>query len=115
MKLFAFCSLLLASSAALAQGFTAAAVPTRIDVERGDGFHIVGAFGNVGGCTFENQLFIKIDHPQYKQIYAAALAAFAGKYKISAYVHGCETVAWYSGPPNTFNIVHAYSALAISD
>ena len=76
---------------------------------------IWGAFANLGGCTFENQLFVKLDHPQYKQIYAAVLAAYAGKFKVSAYVHGCETVSWYSGAPNTFNTVHSYSTLGVSD
>lgn len=76
---------------------------------------IQGAFSNPGDCTYANQLFVKADHPQYKQLYAAALAAFMGKKKVSAYVHGCETVSWYTAPSNTFNIVHAYSSLAIEE
>jgi hypothetical protein len=115
MKVILFGLLLVAGNSAFGAGYSAAAVPTRIDVVRSEGFMIDGAFSNPGACTFADRLFVKSDHPQYKQIYAAALAAFATKRKISAYVHGCETLGWYSGPQNTFNIVHSYSALSISD
>ncbi len=115
MRLTVLCASMVVSASAFAGGYSASAVPTKIDVVRSEGFMIYGEFSNPGGCTFANQLFVKSDHPQYKQIYAAALAAYVGKQKISAYVHGCETVLWYSAAPNTFGIVYSYSSLAISD
>ena len=48
---------------------------------------LAGDFGNAGGCVNSNYLFIESDHPQYKQMYAAALGALLGKQKITAYVH----------------------------
>ena len=110
-----YTSLLFVGSSAIAGGYTTAGVPTKIDVVRSEGFMINGDFSNPGGCTFTNQLFVRADHPQYKQIYASALAAYMGKQKLSAYVHGCETVGWYSAAPNTYNIVYSYSSLALTD
>ncbi len=107
--------LTLTSAVAFAGGHAVAAVPTKIDLVRGEGFMLAGAFGNAGGCVVSNHLFVKGDHPQYKLMYAAALAAYAGKQKITAYVHGCEPVLWYSEAVTTYNIVHSNSSLAITD
>jgi len=115
MKLLAACLMSALCSSVVAGGHSAFGVPTKVDVVRSEGFMVVGEFGNPGGCTFANQMFIKSDHPQYKQIYATALAAYLTKSKLSAYVHGCEAVPWYSVASNTFNIVHSYSSLTISD
>lgn len=106
---------MLSSAAALAAGPSAAAVPTKIDLVKSDGFMLFGAFGNPGGCVNGDRLFIKAGHPQYKQMYATALAAMLSKQKITAFVHSCEAVDWYSGPTSTFNIVQAYGTLAITD
>jgi hypothetical protein len=76
---------------------------------------IYGQFSNPGGCTAGDQVFVKADHPQYRQIYAAALAAFLVKEAVSAYVHGCETIWWYSAAPNTFNVMDSASALAVGE
>lgn len=114
-RLLAACLMPALSSSAVAGGTSALGVPTKIEIVRSEGFLIVGEFGNPGGCTFGNQLFVKSDHPQYKQIYAAAMSAYLSKAKVSAYVHGCEPVVWYSAAPNTFNVVYSYSSLAISD
>jgi hypothetical protein len=107
MNAVIFFALLIASTAA-----APAAVPTKVDLICAEGFVLSGSFGNPGGCTVGDQLFVRSDHPQYKQIYAAALAAQISKQKISAYVHSCGPVAWYTAA-STFNTVHAYSSLAI--
>lgn len=109
------CVSLVAVNAVSAAGYTSAAAPTRVDVVRAEGFMIYGAFGNPGTCTFADYLFVRSDHPQYKQMYAAALIAMASKQKILAYVPVCQPVTWYSVAANTFNVVDASSSLAISD
>ena len=109
------CLALACGHAAWAGGYTALAVPTRIDVVRSEGFMVYGAFGNPGGCTFGDQVFVKLSHTQYKQIYAAALAAYMSKNKVVAYVGGCEAVTWYSIPSNTFGIVDSSTSLSIAD
>jgi hypothetical protein len=115
MKKWIGIALLCASGAASAAGNTNAAVPTRIDVERGNGFMIFGEFGNAGGCTIGNQIYVRISHPQYKELYATALAAFAGKFKLQAYIHGCETVSWYAIPSTTYNIMEPGGAMYLTD
>lgn len=115
MKQLRVLLLLLPVCPAMAGGWSAAGIPTQVDVERSGGFMIYGSFGNAGGCVVADRLYVKSDHPQYKQMYAAALTAFAGKYRITAYVDGCESVTWYSAASTTFNIVSAASVLMISD
>ncbi len=115
MKRLIFASMMLMSGIASAGGWSNLAVPTGIDVERGNGFMIYGDFGNAGACTTTNRIYIKIDHPQYNALYATALAAFAGKYKIQAYVQACESVGWYASPSVTFNIINSGSALNIAE
>ncbi|MET1257581.1 DUF5992 family protein, partial [Aliikangiella maris] len=86
--------------------FLTAAVPTGIDiVQAGNtGFMIYGQFGNKG-CTTSNSVFVKLEHPQYAQIYSTALAAFMAGKKIQAYTHGCEAVGWYSNASITYNVL----------
>lgn len=107
--------LLLTASPAFSAGWTQWAVPTRIDVVRSDGFVIYGDFGNPGGCSDSGRLYVKASHSRYKEIYAAALTAFAGKYRVSAYVQNCEPAAWYAGPAYTFNVVDPATVLNIGD
>jgi YD repeat-containing protein len=72
-------------------------------------------FGNAGGCTTVGSLHVKSDHPQYQKIYTSALAAYMGNKKLSAYVHACEPLLWYSAPETTYNTVKASGSPAISD
>jgi hypothetical protein len=95
--------------------YTAPAVPTKVEVVRAEGFMISGAFGNAAGCSYSNTLFVRSDHSQYKQIYAAALLAFATKQKISGYAGACEPVSWFSGYSLTHNVVRSSETLAISE
>lgn len=98
-----------------AGGFSLAAVPSKVDIIPGGGFVVFGAFGNAGGCTQSNHLYVKGDHPQYKQMYAAALAAFVSGNKIYGYVHTCEPIGWYSVPETTYNVVTANGSFAVSN
>lgn len=110
-----FVCLTVSAASAQAAGYSEPAVPTKIDMVRSEGFMLFGAFGNPGGCAAQNQLFIKSDHPQYKQLLALAMMAYTTKQKIVAYVHGCEPVVWYSVASHTYNTVIAASSLAIQE
>ncbi len=79
------------------------AVPTQIDIERGNGFMVYGSFGNPGECSTGNQFYVKKDHPQYDKIYSAVLSAHASGKEIMAYIHTCEPVLWYSVNSVTYN------------
>ncbi|TQV88843.1 hypothetical protein [Aliikangiella coralliicola] len=94
------------STNALAGGRTNWAVPSQIDIERGNGFMIYGSFGNPGGCTQSNQIYVRKDHPEYDKIYSAVLTAFTAKRHIRAYIHNCQNVSWYSATAtyNTLNL-----------
>jgi len=105
---------ILFSSISFAGGWTGWAVPTRVDVEGVSGFMVYGAFGNSGGCTVENQFYVQKGHPQYKEIYATALAAFMGGKKVQTYIHSCGAVGWYSLSPTAFNIMGPTSALNLT-
>jgi hypothetical protein len=104
------------SSGVLASGgFTTAAIPTKIDIIGSSGFVMFGAFSNPGGCSVANVLFVRSEHPQYRALYATALAAYTSKQKVSAYVHACEPIPWYSVPSVTYNTVTMNGTLAIGD
>lgn len=90
-----------------------AAVPTRIDIERGNGFLIYGKFGNAGNCSIANKVYVKINHPQYKELYATVLAAYMAGKRVQPYVNGCITVSWYVHPSTTFNTLTSGGALNI--
>lgn len=103
----------LSSVNAFAGGWSEAAVPSRIDIERGNGVMVYGEFGNAGACTILNRFYLKKDHPQYDQAYAAILAAFSSGKKVQVYIHGCEPVTWYANTATTFNIVTTSGAINI--
>lgn len=72
--------LLLTSGSCFANAWSNWAVPVQIDVERGNGFMIYGAFGNPNSCTNADRLYVHVSHPQYTKIYALVMTAFtAGK------------------------------------
>lgn len=105
MRKFTLLSLLFLSMPALSGAFSNAAVPTRIDIERGNGFMVYGSFGNPMNCTNEARFFIQKKHPQYSEIYSTILAAFTTKKRIQLYAHSCTPVGWYSKPEVTYNTV----------
>ena len=107
--------LVLISSDAFAGGWVTPAVPTRIDIERGGGFMVYGAFGNVGECTFTNRFYVEINHPQYDQIYSTVLAAYMSGKKVRAYTHVCKGRGWYATLDKTFNTLTPSGALNIQN
>ncbi|WP_230390678.1 hypothetical protein [Reinekea sp. G2M2-21] len=111
LKNSVFVAVLFASCHVMAGGWATAAIPTRIDIERGNGFMIYGSFGNAGGCSQSNKVFVKIDHPQYDAIYSTVLAAYMAGKKVQPYIHTCEPVTWYAVPTTTFNILSSSGAL----
>lgn len=98
-------SLLFLSMPVFSGAFSNEAVPTRIDIERGNGFMVYGNFGNPMNCTNECRFFIQKTHPQYSEIYSTILAAFNTKKRIKLYAHSCKSVGWYSKPEFTYNTV----------
>jgi hypothetical protein len=79
------------------------AVPTGIDIERGNGFLVRGDFGNNGGCTQADSVYVQANHPQYKEIYSAAVAAYMAGKKIQLYINDCITRGWYVTADKTFS------------
>ena len=102
------------SSISFAAGWTSSAVPTRVDIERGNGLMVYGAFGNPGNCTTTNKFYVLKSHPQYQQIHATVLAAFMAGKKVDVYIHTCQPVPWYSVPSTTYNTMDGLSALNLT-
>lgn len=98
-----------------AGGWATPAVPTHIEIERGGGFLVHGAFGNAANCTIGNKFYVKSDHPQYDKVYATVLAAYMAGKKVKPYLHICEPVSWHSVPSVTYNIMTRSGALYIHD
>lgn len=88
--------------ASAAGGSTAYAVPTTIEVIRGQGFMIFGPYGNPGPtpCSKADAIWVPISHPQYSELLSTALSAFAGQFKLKAHVHSCTAIGWHSGDYN---------------
>ena len=105
--------LVLVSINSFAGGWATSAVPTRIDIERANGFMVYGAFDNAGGCTVSNKFYVKIDHPQYKEIYSTVLAAYMSGKKVQPYIHSCNPVTWYSVESTTYNTLVSAGSLNI--
>ncbi len=101
------------SPTALAGSYTFFAQPTGYDIERGNGLMIYGKFGNKEGCSKSDQIYVKINHPQYKEIFSSVVTAMNTGQKISGYIHSCEPVTWYATTATTFQIVHAHSAISV--
>ncbi len=89
------------------------AVPYRIEVVRGNGFMIFGAFGNEGPtpCTKSNALWIAVSHPQYDQLYSMSLTALTAGLELYGYAHVCKDIGWHSG---TWNEITSSGVLHIS-
>ncbi len=117
MKFVVSLLLTFASATVAANGFTNAAVPTRIDlVQAGTaGFMLFGEFGNVGGCSVSNQVFVEATHPQYDQMYATVLAAFMAGKAVALYAHSCQPVLWYSAANVTYNTVGSGGSIRIAN
>ena len=74
---------------------------TRIEVIRANGLLIFGDFGNVNSCTSDTAIFLRIDHPQYKELYSMMLTAMTTGFEIRPYLRECQSFGWHSGTYNT--------------
>ena len=98
-----------------AGGWANPAVPTHIEIERGGGFLVHGAFGNAADCTQTNNFYVQSDHPQYDKVYATVLAAYMAGKRVKPYLHICAPVPWHSVNAVTYNIMTKSGALYIHD
>ena len=112
---YALILLTLISTASVAGGWSNMATPTRVDIERGNGFMVYGRFGNAGTCTITDRFYVQKSHPQYKEIYSTVLAAFMSGKKVQAYIHSCNPVGWYSVASTTYNTLGPSGALNIAN
>lgn len=113
MRRFILSWVLMAACSAHAGDYTTPSVIFRINIVRNDGFMIDGAFGNPGRCTNGDQLFVRVDHPQYRLIYDTVLAAYLNGKQVFAYVLNCQDVAWYALPGSTFNVLDATGSVGL--
>lgn len=95
----------LQNGAAFAGGFSAEAVPTRVEALSYGGFMIYGSFGNPAECTVSDRVFVVDTHPQFKLIQAMSLLAISTSKPMRLYAHECRPVTWYSVPTVTYNSV----------
>ncbi len=98
-------------STSYAAGWTQFAVPTQVDIERGNGVMVYGSFGNPGTCSVADQVYVQSTHPQYQEVYAAILAAFSSGKQLQFYIHSCESVIWYSAATTKYNTMEPGGAL----
>ena len=119
MKIFKLSGLLVvfvagisAPSIALAGGWTNPAVPSNVQIVRTEGFLIAGPFGNPGPCGNADYIWISATHPQYKELLSTALTALGGGLKLTAYVHSCSVVSWWSAA--TIGELSSSGALMVS-
>lgn len=113
--LLAFATFFAFNQDSYARGWASAAVPTHIEIERGGGFMVLGAFGNAGNCSKTGSFYVKSDHPQYDKLYATVLAAYMAGKKVKPYIHSCEPVTWHAVSSVTYNTMTRYGALYIQD
>lgn len=92
------------------------AVPSSIEIERGNGIMVWAKIGNPMDCNGGGDLFyVEKSHPQYDQIYSAILAAkMAGK-KIQPYIHECKPVFWHSADSVLYNTLTPNGTIVITD
>ena len=103
------------SSGAYAGGWTNWAKPIQIDLERGHGMMVYGAFGNPGQCTTTDRIYIQSSHPDYDRLYSMILAAYMSGKRIAAYSHTCDSVGWYSVDTTTYNYITPSGVVNIKD
>ena len=113
MKRLLVLILMLAPGISFAGGWTSWATPTQIDIERGNGVMIYGAFGNASQCTLADRIYVASDHPEFEKIYSLALTAFTAGYQLRAYSHKCGAVTWYAAPTTEFNLITKDAAVNI--
>ncbi len=113
MKYVIVC-LLLVSGAASASGYSNWSRPLQIEIEAGNGFMVVGNFGNAGNCDNDMAFYVRASHPQYEALYSAALAALRDRVLIRVYIHGCDELTVFDAESGTYNIVGPGGSLTIA-
>ncbi|TRY33421.1 hypothetical protein [Aliiglaciecola sp. M165] len=98
------------SSAAMAGGWTNTVPVEHVEIIRGQGFEIKGAFGNPSNCSGSDSIFVSTNHPQYDQLLSVALTAFTADKKLKIYSHKCIDYGWHGG---TYNELTADGAMYI--
>lgn len=90
-----------------AKGWFTPAVPTNIEVARGQGFFVTGPFGNPtnGGaaCDVTDAFWVAITHPQYELLYSTVVTALVSGKQIKGYAHECTAPGWHGGTYNEVN------------
>ena len=100
--------LLLPATTVEASGWATPGYVEKIEVVRGDGLVVFGSFDNVNGCTATTGFWVKLDHPQYDEIYALMLTAMTTRLRVQPHLRGCEAIGWHGG---TWNVVNGTSAV----
>lgn len=100
-------------SAPAAAAWTASAVPTGIDIVRGEGFMIFGAFGNNTSCSLPDMVFVQADAPGYKEMLSAVFLAQSQNRPIMLWVHSCVPRTWYEVSSTTFNTVSVNAVIKL--
>jgi len=86
-------------------GYSNWAKPTDLNIIGASGFRVNGVFGKLTECVLNDQVFIKSDHPQYKEIYSMVLAAYSSNKEVRFYLSECVVVNWISADSiSTFSI-----------
>ena len=106
-KLIFVAPLLISFSVYADHGRTSSAIPTVINTVESSGFIIYGDFGNPGGCTNANSIWISKTHAQYDQLYSVALSALMAGKKVNGYIHSCISIPWLSGNTKDYNTITA--------
>ena len=94
-----------------ASGFATSVKPVKIEVVRGQGVMVFGEFGNPNNCTAATGFWIKIEHPQYEEMYSMALTAMTAGMRLQPYLRECDSIGWYGGTWNTVTGLDSMSLL----
>jgi hypothetical protein len=118
-KALALIASIAVSSVASAGGQTNSALITKIELIRGDGMVLFGAFGNPSSfnaaCTSGDLIFVKKDHPDFKMIHTMATAAQLSGKRVYAYTHVCDYLTWYTGTTATYPRLTVDGVIAVLD
>lgn len=94
MKNILFALLLFVHMDAMAEGYSAWAVPTTVEIVSG-GVLIHGAFGDPNGCGEPGYIFISQQNPAYDAALSMALSALHGNREMRFYSSKCTQVSFH--------------------
>ena len=96
------------STLASSAGMGSIGTVTKLEVVRGQGVVVFGSFGNPNSCSHDAGFWIKIDHPQYAELYSMALTAMTAGMRLQPYLRACEAIGWHGG---MWNVVTGADAM----